>query len=91
MSVINEIREQLPEEALVFDDPAYDNSIIGYSYDGHAIYDFDLMIEELMNDDGITSEEALEFIDYNTLGTYPPHELIARGYLAPIVVYRIIK
>lgn len=62
MAVINDIREQLPEDALVFDNPSYDNSIIGYSYDGHVIYDFDLMLEELMNDDDMSEDDALDFI-----------------------------
>lgn len=32
-----EVRERLDDDALVFDNPAYDNSIIGQTFDGSAI------------------------------------------------------
>ena len=46
--MINEkIREWLEEvspDALVFDNPSFDNSIIGLSTDGNVIYDISKMI-----------------------------------------------
>lgn len=36
-----EIRERLDRGALVFDNPAYDESIIGQTFDGRAIYDIE--------------------------------------------------
>ena len=36
-----EIRERLDDGALVFDNPAYDESIIGQTFDGRAIYDIE--------------------------------------------------
>ena len=77
-----EIREQLDEGALVFDNPAYDNSIIGQTFDGRAIYDVDLMAEELAVDDEITIEEAMDFIDYNSIRSLP-----YAGDKAPVVVH----
>lgn len=77
-----EIREQLDDGALVFDDPAYDNSIIGQTFDGRAIYDIELMAEELARDDQITIEEAMDFIDYNAIRSLP-----YAGEKAPVVVH----
>lgn len=77
-----EIREQLDEDALVFDNPAYDNSIIGQTFDGRAIYDFEAMAEELATDDEITIEEAMDFIDYNAIRSLP-----YAGEKAPVVVH----
>lgn len=76
------IREQLDIGALVFDNPAYDNSIIGQTFDGRAIYDIELMAEELANDDEITTEEAMDFIGYNAIRSLP-----YAGEKAPVVVH----
>ena len=76
------IREQLDDDALVFDNPAYDNSIIGQTFDGRAIYDVEAMAEELASDDKITIEEAMDFIDYNAIRSLP-----YAGPKAPVVVH----
>ena len=65
-------------------DYSYDDALIGVSSDDRAIYDYDLMVEWLMEKDGITEEEAAEWIDYNTIP--------ALGYMGadgPIVMYRL--
>ena len=77
-----EIREKLSEGALVFDNPSYDNSIIGETFDGRAIYDIESMAEELASDDEITIEEAMDFIDYNAIRSLP-----YAGEKAPVVVH----
>ena len=82
MSVNQEIRNKLPPDAIVFDNHAYDNSIIGTTFDGRAIYDFDKMAEELMNDEGWSEEEAVEWLEVNTLRSLP-----YAGEKAPLVVY----
>ena len=70
--MINEkIRAKLPKGAVIFENYSYDNSIIGVSFDGRAIYCIDKMIEELMFEEGMDYEEAAEWIDYNTLRAAP--------------------
>lgn len=70
------------DQALLFGPSgAYDNSIIGFTDDGRAVYDYNRMIDELMEDDGISEEEAQEWIDYNTIRSIPYY-----GEHAPIVV-----
>ena len=71
MSINYKIREQLPSDAVVFDNHAYDNSIIGISLDGRAIYDFDKMVKELMMDECWEETDAIEWISYNTLRALP--------------------
>ena len=78
------IRELLDEGALVFDNPAYDNSIIGQTFDGRAIYDIEAMAEELASDDEMTLEEVMDFIDYNAIRSLP-----YAGEKAPVVVQMI--
>lgn len=77
-----EIRKRLDDGALVFDNPAYDDSIIGKTFDGRAIYDIEKMSEELATDDNISIEEAMDFIYYNAIRSLP-----YAGDKAPLVVH----
>lgn len=69
---MNEIRNLLCELGLenstVFENPSYDSAIVGYDENsGRVIYDYDKMVSHLMNEDSMTQEDAIEFIDYNTV------------------------
>lgn len=87
MAVNLEIRSEFPEDTLFFDNVAYDNSIVGMTVDGNAVYDYDKMIEELMRDEGWSYEEAVDWIDYNTIGgRFPPKDMMGH---APIIMYSI--
>jgi hypothetical protein len=67
MAVNKDIRENLPKGSVVFDNYAYDNSIIGISTDGRVVYSYEKMIEELVQDEGMSEIEAMEWINYNTV------------------------
>ena len=86
MAVNLEIRNELPGDALILGDMfmAYDNSIVGVTTDGRVVYDFDKMVEELMQDEEWSYEEAVEWIDYNTIRSLP-----YAGCGAPIIMYRL--
>lgn len=58
-------------EAIIFENPHYDSAIIGVTLDGRVIYDFNLMVKHLMDEDSMTDEEAIEFIEYNTVRALP--------------------
>lgn len=84
--IIEAIREGISnfdKDAVVFDNPSFDGSIIGISFDGCVVYSFEQMVEELMNDEEMSFEEAVEFIDYNTIRVIP---YISEGN-RPIIVY----
>lgn len=59
------------EDAIVFENPDYDSAIIGMSHDNRVVYSFDKMVECLMEEDGMEYEEAVEFIEYNTIRALP--------------------
>ena len=86
MAVIPELRDELPEDAIVFDNMSYDGSIVGVTTGDRVVYDYDQMIEELMEDEGWSYEEAAEWIDYNTIRALP-----YAGENAPIIMYKILK
>jgi NAD+ synthase len=73
------------EESIVFENPDYDSAIIGYdANESRIIYDFEKMAEHLMDVDGMDYEEAVEFIEYNTIRAIP-----YAGSNAPIVLHSI--
>ena len=81
MAVNEEIRNMLPDGAIVLDNMSYDNSIIGTTLDGRVIYDYDLMAMELMSDEGWSCEDAVDWLEYNTI-----RSLGYFGDKAPVVV-----
>lgn len=72
------------ENAIVFENPCYDDAIIGMSTDGKVVYDYDKMIEHLVVSDCMSAEEAADFISYNTIRTLP-----YIGPDAPIIMFDI--
>lgn len=61
---------------------SYDNALIGVSWDGRTIYDFEKMVDWLMEKEGWSDNEAIEWIEYNTIRGLP-----YMGEKAPIVMY----
>lgn len=54
--------------SLMFRDPDYESAIVGYDVETKSIiYSYDLMVQSLCEEEGMTLEDAIEFIDYNTL------------------------
>ena len=86
MAVNLELRAELPEDAIVFDNMSYDGSIVGVTTDGRVVYDYDKMVEELMADEKCSYEEAADWIDYNTIRALP-----YAGENGPIIMYPILK
>jgi len=82
--LLEELEEGGEDLGRVFDNPSFDNSIIGTTEDGLFVYDYDKMVEELMEDDNIGREEAEDFISYNTVRALPYFDR------APIIVYRLM-
>ena len=70
------------EDVIIFSNPDYASAFIGMTEDGRAAYNYELMIEYLMDEYNWTDNEAVEFIDYNTLRAIP-----YMGAKAPVIVY----
>ncbi len=54
------------DEAIQFD--GLDYAIVGTDHNGYLVYDHERMIEAFVTEDGMTREEAIEWIDYNIIG-----------------------
>tara|TARA_X000001036_G_C20550518_1_gene754185 strand:+ start:599 stop:853 length:255 start_codon:yes stop_codon:yes gene_type:complete len=64
------MEELTDNECLVAD--GFDSALIGISEGMNpvAVYDVDKCIQVLMEDEGMTDEEALDYFYYNTVGAY---------------------
>ena len=56
------------ERAMLVD--GHDDALAGYDTQGRAIYFVDAIIGRLMQRDGMTQDEAIEFFDFNIAGAY---------------------
>lgn len=61
---------------------SYDDALIGVSEDGRAIYDYEKMIDWLIKEEGWSDNEAVEWIETNTIRALP-----YMGADAPIIMY----
>lgn len=81
MTNLELLEEFTDEPVVIFENPSYESALIGVTTDYRAVYDYDLMVASLVEEDGMTGEEAEDFISYNTVRALP--------YMnnAPIIMY----
>lgn len=82
MSIADRLEEDGYEDVVLFSNPSYETAFIGVSETDRAIYDYNLMVDWLVSNEGMTGEEAQDFICYNTIRALP--------YIknAPIVLFK---
>ena len=69
------------EDVIIFDNPSYDDALIGVTSDNRAVYDYDKMIEWLVANENMDYEEAADFIQWNDSFYY------GEGY--PLIIYSL--
>ena len=68
---------------IIFNNFSYETALVGVTNTHRAVYNYDLMLEFLVNKEGFSGySDAAEWIDYNTLGSLPSF-----GDLSPIILY----
>ena len=60
----------------------YDDAIIGYTDDGLVVYDSNACVELLCDQSGLSYEDSLDFLEFNTFGAYC-------GEKTPIFCHRV--
>lgn len=87
----NETRYQLSkmgwDDLTLFEQPAYDNSIVGVTEGGRVVYNYDLMVQELIGDCNMDEEQAMGFVDYNTVRS----TIYMNDKFAPLIIYSVPK
>lgn len=83
LTVEERLLENEYEDVVVYSNSSYDNALIGVSTDGQVIYDYDLMVEWLINNENMTYEEAVDYIEYNVIVTNNDNKY-------PIVMHKLL-
>ena len=72
---IEEKIQELNPKAIFFRSPDMSQALVGWGQQNtggetkyYAVYDYTLMVESLQNDEGMSQEEAIDWISYNTMG-----------------------
>lgn len=85
---VKELKDSLNElgykDTVVLENPSYLNAIIGITDEGALCYSYEKMIGILMEEDNMEYEDAMEFVDYNTIKVLPYLSSIG---VRPIVIY----
>ena len=82
MTAEEKIQEAGYEDVVILSNYSYDTALIGVTEDGRAVYDYEKMIRWLIATEGWTQEEAIEWIEYNTIQALP-----YMGDKAPLIMY----
>lgn len=69
------------DDVVLLENYSYDDALVGVTEDGRAVYDFDKMVAWLVEKQGFTAEEAVEWIDFNTIRALPYFDN------APVIMY----
>ena len=71
---VNDYAESCDKTILMFSNPDFASAIIGISSDDRVIYDYDKMIQDLMQTEDLSEVDAIEFINYNTIRSLPYYD-----------------
>ena len=89
--IFDEIESRGFEDTVILDDPSFADAIIGITEDGHLIYNYDSMVNHLVDNyikEGINEDEAytsaIEWISYNTIRAIPYMKSYGKE---PIIAY----
>jgi len=70
MNILETILENNPDESFLKAD-GFDEAVIGLEEkSGRLIYSTTICLEILVKDEGMTTEEAIEYVAYNVVGAY---------------------
>lgn len=64
--------------------PDYEDAVIGVTSDDQVAYDYNKMIECLVEEEGWTAEEEIDWIDYNVIRALP-----YMGENHPVIIYEL--
>ena len=59
--------KNIKDESIFLENYSYDGAIVGVTENGSVVYDFDLMITWLCETEDFNYEDAIEWIEYNTI------------------------
>ena len=84
MTAAEKIAESGFDEVIILENYSYDDALIGVTECGRAVYDYDKMVKWLRQHTGWDMEQAVEWIEYNTIRALP-----YAGPNGPLIMYPI--
>jgi hypothetical protein len=80
----DKMAEEHGEELLFLSEDFFDNAIIGITYNSQVVYDMDRMIELFSENNDCDTDEAIEYLSFNTWSAYVGEQtpVFVRGKLA---------
>ena len=63
--IVAYIEDRGYESVKIFKDPTYESAFIGMTSNDKPVYDYDKMLEFLQEKQGMTIDEAMDFISFN--------------------------
>ena len=61
--------EEVAKEIIVLEGDEFADGCIGITSEFHLVYDWDKLVESLMQHCGLSYQDAVDHLDYNTLGS----------------------
>lgn len=71
------------DDVILLEPKELDEAIVGISHDNRAIYDYDLLVKSFIKCDNISEDDAIEWIDHNTIRSLPYQ------VKSPIIMYNL--
>jgi transcriptional regulator with XRE-family HTH domain len=71
-------------DSILLESPSYRNAVVGVSEEGRIMYSARIILQDMMIDEGMEYEEAVDHFSYNLLRSLP-----YMGEMAPIIQYDI--
>lgn len=71
-------------DSILLESPSYRNAVVGVSEEGRVIYSARIILQDMIIDEGMEHEEAVDHFSYNLLRSLP-----YMGEMAPIIQYDI--
>lgn len=84
MTAEEKLQEAGWDDVVILKDYSYDDALVGVTEDGRAVYDYGKMVLWLMETEGMAEDEAIEWVEYNTIRALPYF-----GPDAPIIMYSL--
>lgn len=81
---IEEISKEYDCSFPVLEPDYFDNAILGFDFEKgvRLVYSYDKIVQALMQEDDMNSEEAIEYVEYNTMRSLP-----YMGDFAPRIIH----
>lgn len=65
------LSETYGDDVVHFDGPEFDGGIVGVTTDGRLVYSYEKLVESLAEANGWSREDAVDWIEFNTLRSLP--------------------